>query len=254
MSGTTLETVVDAVATVAVVAVSVAVPVAIIVFKGRYVRRLSTRRHLRALARQFRDRNFALLRRPPFVFISDEAEDDLRVRIERTVPWIAEGLRIAYFRRSPRATIDVWMFTDRGCYEWCMKTLLPAWPVRQGGGRFIPAWNAVVADISDGNGVLVHEIVHALVHANFRRCPVWLNEGLASLYNRCNREDGEVRGHLDGSLSRVQTAIAMRRTVPFKRLCALPYAHFHPEIDPHGEDRNYLQSRYLCYYLQEKAS
>ena len=141
----------------------------------------------------------------------------------------------------------MWLFTDRAHYDFCMKTLYNNKSYRASGG-YIPCYKAIVMDISVGNGILVHETVHAFIHANFPRCPVWFNEGLASLYNRCREENGEMRGCPDGTVVSLQRSICSRDILPFEELCALTFKEFHGN----SEARNYAQSHYLCYYMQER--
>ena len=44
-----------------------------------------------------------------------------------------------------------------------------------------PEWNGrTPAELS----VLVHEMVHPFMDADFPACPAWFNEGLASLYEQ----------------------------------------------------------------------
>lgn len=52
-------------------------------------------------------------------------------------------------------------------------------------GYYNPADNLIMATGgSAGYGTLLHEMIHALIEADFPKAPQWLNEGLASLYER----------------------------------------------------------------------
>ena len=156
------------------------------------------------------------------------------MRLESTIPWAIEKLRNVYSWKEPRSTIELWLFTGRSHYDICTKMFYDE-KSRWIAGRFMQQNNAVVADISVGNGVLVHETVHAFIHADFPCCPAWFNEGLASLYNRCDERDGEMHGHPDGAIVLLQSAILSGRTLPIERLCALTYKEFHAICEP----RNY---------------
>jgi hypothetical protein len=84
--------------------------------------------------------------------------------------------------------------------------------------------------------------------ANFPCCPVWFNEGLATLYGTCKGE-GDILGLSDWRLSDIQSAILTQTVLSFKELCALKKKDFY-QFD---KERNYAQTQYLCYYLQEKG-
>ncbi|WP_456386711.1 peptidoglycan-binding domain-containing protein [Desulfolithobacter sp.] len=52
-------------------------------------------------------------------------------------------------------------------------------------GYYNPADNLIMATGGrTGYGTLLHEMIHALIEADFPQAPPWLNEGLASLYER----------------------------------------------------------------------
>ena len=52
-------------------------------------------------------------------------------------------------------------------------------------GYYNPADNLIMATSgSQGHGTLIHEMVHALIESDFPDAPDWLDEGLASLYER----------------------------------------------------------------------
>ena len=61
-------------------------------------------------------------------------------------------------------------------------------------GYYNPADNLIMATGGRaGYGTLLHEMIHALIEADFPQAPAWLNEGLASLYERTRWSSG----HLD---------------------------------------------------------
>lgn len=51
-------------------------------------------------------------------------------------------------------------------------------------GLFSAADSLVVATIGGGYGTLLHELMHALITADYPRAPGWLDEGMATLYER----------------------------------------------------------------------
>lgn len=104
-------------------------------------------------------------------------------------------------------------------------------------------------NIGTGGGTLVHEIVHPFMEANFPACPPWFNEGLGSLYEQCGDVNGHIYGFSNWRLPGLQQAIKQGNTSSFKNLTAMDSNAFYSD----GKGINYSESRYLCYYLQEKG-
>src|SRR5665213_1127757 len=97
------------------------------------------------------------------------------------------------------------------------------------GGLFMKGWEkdyvVIRLDIPDENrNVVYHEYVHKLLHLNFTRLPVWLDEGLAEFYgNTWMRADGiyvgapsprlaELRSH---TMYPLETILAVGHASPY---------------------------------------
>jgi hypothetical protein len=104
-------------------------------------------------------------------------------------------------------------------------------------------------NISTGGGTLVHEIVHPFMERNFPDCPAWFNEGLASLYEQCGDQDGQIRGRTNWRLRGLHAAIADESLPSTRALTATTTNEFYRA----EAGDNYAQARYLCYFLQEKG-
>jgi hypothetical protein len=102
-------------------------------------------------------------------------------------------------------------------------------------------------NIATGGGTLVHEIVHSFIGTNFPACPVWFNEGLASLYEQSAQRDGHIIGKTNWRLPILQKATSAGSLPSFGKLTATDTQSFYNN----GRATNYAQARYLCYYLQE---
>jgi hypothetical protein len=76
-----------------------------------------------------------------------------------------------------------------------------------------------------------------------------LNEGLGSLYEQSGEVGGHIHGYTNWRLPGLQKAIKAGILPSFKTLMAFDARAFY------GDDQgtNYGQSRYLCYYLQQKG-
>jgi len=86
------------------------------------------------------------------------------------------------------------------------------------------------------------------MHTNFPEAPPWLNEGLASLYERPAEDGGHIIGYVNWRLPALQRAIRAGTLPSFKTVFAMNENKFYNDDDDH-----YAQSRYLCLYLQEKG-
>ena len=203
--------------------------------------------HLMALKPVIPD-GFTAVIEPPFVVIGDEAPASVRSRSEHTVRWSVRLLEKDYFPKQPDTIIDVWLFGDETSYLHHAKTLFgdePDTPF----GYFSPPANALIMNIATGGGTLVHEIVHPYVASNFPDAPPWLNEGMGSLYEACHEESGQIRGMVNWRLPGLQRAISEDMVPTFEQLTATSEFDFYED----NSGLYYAQSRYLCYYLEQKG-
>ena len=208
------------------------------------------RSEIEALAESLRERHradgFTVVVEPPFVVVGDEDEDTVRERSASTVGWAVARLKHAYFDRDPEERITVWLFDGEESYTrwaWALFRDRPDTPY----GYYSPEHNALVMNIATGGGTLVHEIVHPFMDTNFPACPAWFNEGLASLYEQCGDEDGQIVGFTNWRLEGLQEALREGVVPSFRTLTSTTRDQFY-DRDP---GTNYAQARYLCYWLQE---
>lgn len=205
-------------------------------------------RHVELLKRKLPSTDFTIIVQPPFVVIGDEAPDAVKEHSERTVKWAVDKLKQDYFSKDPTNIVDIWLFKDAGSYERNALALFGEKPTTPY-GYYSSQHNALVMNISTGGGTLVHEIVHPFIEANFPNCPPWLNEGMGSLYEQSGEVAGHIHGYTNWRLPGLQKAIKAGQVPAFRALMARDTRGFY------NDDRgtNYGQSRYLCYYLQQKG-
>lgn len=65
-----------------------------------------------------------------------------------------------------------------------------------------------------GLSVFAHELTHALIRMEYPDAPIWLNEGLATMFENSRVEGGQLQYRFNASLSRVKRG----GTLPLKRL------------------------------------
>ena len=191
---------------------------------------------------------FTIVLQRPFVVIGDESAAAVKARARRTVQWATDLLKKGFFAKDPDDILDVWLFKDRRSYRKHTREIFgvaPGTPF----GYYSAADKALIMNIATGGGTLVHEIVHPFMAANFPNCPAWFNEGLGSLYEQASMRDGKIIGLTNWRLAGLQKAIRAGKVPSFQWLTGRDDGQFYRQ-DP---GTNYAQSRYLCYYLQERG-
>jgi hypothetical protein len=205
-------------------------------------------RHVEQLKKKLPSSDFTIVIQPPFVVIGDESANVVKEHSERTVKWAVDKLKQDYFSKDPKEILDIWLFKDATSYERNAMALFGAKPTTPY-GYYSSSHKALIMNISTGGGTLVHEIVHPFIEANFPNCPPWLNEGLGSLYEQSGEVDGHIHGYTNWRLPGLQKAIEAGQLPSFKTLLGLDANAFYQD----QKGTNYAQSRYLCYYLQQRG-
>lgn len=209
-------------------------------------------RHVTELKTRIRDKlqsnEFSIVIERPFVVVGDETEAVVRQRATDTVKWAVDRLKQDFFTKDPVGILEIWLFKDEASYRRNARLMFGDEPTTPY-GYYSSANKALVMNISTGGGTLVHEIVHPFIEANFPAAPSWLNEGLGSLYEQCGEVDGHIHGYTNWRLPGLQQSIRNKQLPSFKTLMELNSRAFY------NDDRgtNYAQSRYLCYYLQQRG-
>src|SRR6185295_18912392 len=113
-----------------------------------------------------------------------------------------------------------------------------------------PCRHAIVVNAGLGLGTLVHEIVHPLMHASFPQAPVWLDEGVASLFEQPAERDETLVGLVNWRLPELQRRLRDRRPPALGDVLAAGRSDFD---DEKLGGAYYAVARYLCFYLQEQG-
>jgi hypothetical protein len=181
-----------------------------------------------------------------FVVASNTDRDGME-RGKGTVRRAYRALTRMVFESKPDRPIAVYLFRDKLSYDdYCTRHYgeKPSTPY----GFFRPDERKLVMNIATGTGTLVHELVHPLLAADFPGTPPWLNEGVASLYEQCQINDGEILGRVNWRLPYLQKAVAENTLIPLRDLLAMPTDEFYRRYSI-----PYAEARYLCMHLQEKG-
>jgi hypothetical protein len=191
---------------------------------------------------------FTVLIERPFVVAGDEPPATVQDHARAIVRWTCTMLRKDFFSADPDTVYAIYLFKDKESYEANALRLFGAKPFTPY-GYCSSEHHALVMNISTGGGTLVHEMVHAFMHGNVPDCPVWINEGLASLYEQCAERDGHIVGRVNWRLTGLKEALATDSAPSWERLAAMTDHAFYQD----GVGANYATARYLLLWLQERG-
>lgn len=124
------------------------------------------------------------------VFLVVGVEDDIspEVHYERGIKDFYNYFRNQYFEDLPRRLLVVLISSRPHVLVEATRKLYPQVGLPLYApflGYYNPADNLIMTTGGrTGYGTLLHEMIHALIEADFPQAPPWLNEGLASLYER----------------------------------------------------------------------
>lgn len=100
--------------------------------------------------------------------------------------------------------------------------------------------------------VIIHEFTHALHFADQtkrrQRHPIWLIEGLATLFEASDRAKGTCTPRHSYRLNVVQSAVRSGRSVPWLTIMKMQHPQF-----MRAAQLCYAQSRYMLFYMYEKG-
>lgn len=165
---------------------------------------------------------------------------------------VLEALTNGRFRRLPKKPLTVVLFFGREPYERYCKTVLGEACISPY-GFFRYDRRAIVMNAAPGLGTLSHELVHPLVEEDFPDAPLWLNEGIASLYEApVLGKPGEIRGVRNWRHPRLATALRSK-TERDKASIASLFAMSDDAFRDDDEALHYAAARYLCQWLESRG-
>ena len=165
---------------------------------------------------------------------------------------VAKTALTAYFNgrfaHKPDRAITVLLFDTAPPYEaWCKASTGEACSTPF--GFYDPNIRTVVMNAGPGIGTLTHELVHPIVEADFPRAPIWINEGLASLFEAFSfPKKGDIRGNKNFRHPALLKALKSKDLRAFASLPRL-FAMTDDEFRGAHEGLNYATARYFCMWM-----
>ena len=119
-------------------------------------------------------------------------------------------------------------------------------------GNYNPQNRSLLINLGTGTGTMTHEFTHALHFADMeergQQHPMWVVEGLGSLYEQCTLRGGHMVGLVNWRLIVLKQAIAQQKTLPLAAFLADSSAEF-----ARNSPVSYATARYVMLLLQEKG-
>jgi hypothetical protein len=191
---------------------------------------------------------FAIERCGPLMVASDVPRSKRRHRLLRTLHACHDALQRDYFRTAPQQPVVVFAFRNRESYRYNLKRLWNEMPISPY-GHYNYTRGHVVCNVATGTGTVVHETVHAMMDADMPRAPVWIAEGIATLYEQCGFDGRELHGRLNWRLPELKRRIRAGDATRLADLLQMDDADFNRS----DQSLNYATARYLCYYLEQRG-
>jgi hypothetical protein len=189
----------------------------------------------------------------PFLVVGDEAPSEVKARAREYVRWTRDLLLKDFFDEAPAHIQEVWILKDAASYVKMSKSLFQRDPDTPY-GYYLSERRALIMNIKPGYGTLTHELTHPFfAHAwgtdDDGEAPSWLNEGVASLFERPAEKNGHLVGKVNWRLPSLLSALKDKSAPSFDELVHMTSKQFYEE----DRGANYAEARYLCYWLQERG-
>lgn len=173
---------------------------------------------------------------------------DYEYLVDGVLDYCANALARVYFTKGPifDKTVNLFVFRDYDSYEDGLRRFIGMEPVSPY-GHYGHSQKYIVINYETGPGSMVHELTHALMSEDFPDAPIWLGEGMASLYEHCRAESDILKGDDNWRLPELQDALRRNAMTPLPVLLGMSPTAFRS----HNESLNYAQARYFCKYLED---
>lgn len=210
-----------------------------------------TRARLAAADAEFHRHVASSIERDVFLFL----DADHGGRFDATLS-LARKVLSAYFAgpfaKGPDRAVSVLVFSTTPSYLAACKARFRTACARDL-GSYSGLSREIMVNVSQGVESVAHELVHPIVQTDAPALPIWLGEGLGSLFEAPRfSDDGSIHGGTNWRLPRLQAALSSAKEGDFVRvenvLALEDRAFFARDVDLH-----YALARFLCQWLDERG-
>lgn len=191
---------------------------------------------------------FRVARRGPFLLGGDLEEDAFRQLVDGVFMCCLSCLQHDYFKKPLTQTVTIYIFRDSTSYRDGLRSFFRMNPISPY-GHYGHRQRYIVVNYETGPGTLVHELTHALMAVDFPEAPIWISEGIASLYEQSRVEGDSLKGEPNWRLPELQAALVAGTLTPLRNLLSMDFRAFREQ----RESLHYAQSRYFCKYAESKG-
>lgn len=191
---------------------------------------------------------FRVVRRGPFLLAGDLEETPFRQVVDGVFMCCLSCLQHDYFKKPITQTVTIYIFRDSTSYREGLRSFFQMNPISPY-GHYGHRQRYIVVNFETGPGTLVHELAHALMAVDFPEAPIWISEGIASLYEQSRVEGDSLKGEPNWRLPELHRALAEGTLTPLRNLLSMDFRAFRERT----ESLHYAQSRYFCKYAESKG-
>lgn len=190
--------------------------------------------------------NYNVVRRGMFLIASDLDKKRFDYVVDGVFACCQEILSKEFFRKRPQEIVTIYIFKSKKSYINGLADYFAMEPISPY-GHYGHRKRYIVVNYATGPGTFVHEMTHALMAADFPKAPIWVSEGIASLYEQCKVEGDSLRGDQNWRLPELKKGIKENKLTPLEALFSSDTKVFRMV----RESLHYAQSRYFCKYMEE---
>ena len=130
--------------------------------------------------------DFLCVERGDSLIASDLGPGEYEYLVDGVLDYCSAALRRVFFNRGAEAgkMISIFVFRNYASYEKGLRRFIGMEPISPY-GHYWHSQKYIVINYETGPGTLVHELIHSLMSEDFPEAPIWIAEGLASLYEQC---------------------------------------------------------------------
>lgn len=194
--------------------------------------------------------NHSITRFRYYIIFSALDENTTYNLIDKDIRNTVDAMTNNYLIGFPDSVTPVFLFSDFDTYrDFSVNTFGIEESDLSPFGFYKITKNAIVIRYVNWKGSISHEITHSLIQHDFPDIPSWLNEGLASLHEKCIYKDGDMIGDFNWRI------VSLRRAFREDTYTGLRTLMETNDEELYGKRTSfyYAQSRYLLMYLQQNG-